>query len=92
MGDDSIQVSPTTVRVPVYGGHSEAVNIEFEHEFELDEVRSLLASAPGVVLKDNPAERLYPMPIDCYGRDEVFCRQSAARPLTAEEFEPVDCC
>lgn len=72
MGDDSIQVSPTTVRVPVYGGHSEAVNIEFEHEFELDEVRSLLASAPGVVLKDNPAERLYPMPIDCYGRDEVF--------------------
>jgi aspartate-semialdehyde dehydrogenase len=72
MGDDTIQVSPTTVRVPVYGGHSEAVNIEFENEFDLDEVRAILASTKGVVLKDNPAERLYPMPIDCYGRDEVF--------------------
>lgn len=72
MGDASIQVSPTTVRVPVYGGHSEAVNVEFEQEFDLDDVRAILASAPGVVLKDNPAERLYPMPIDCYGRDEVF--------------------
>ncbi|MDW8020606.1 MAG: aspartate-semialdehyde dehydrogenase [Chloroherpetonaceae bacterium] len=72
MGDASIQVSPTAVRVPVYGGHSEAVNIEFEQEFDLEEVRSILSSAPGVVLKDNPQQRLYPMPIDCYGRDEVF--------------------
>ncbi len=72
MGDDTIHVSPTAVRVPVYGGHSEAVNIEFENDFELDDVRAILSSTKGVVLKDNPAERLYPMPIDCYGRDEVF--------------------
>jgi len=72
MGDDSIQISATCVRVPVYGGHSESVNIEFEKSFELNEVRDLLAHSPGIVLQDSPNENLYPMPIWAYERDEVF--------------------
>ncbi len=72
MGDDSIKVTATTVRIPVMGGHSESVNIEFENEFELDEVRSLLAAAPGVVVVDDPATQQYPMPKDAHERDEVF--------------------
>lgn len=72
MGDDSIQISATCVRVPVYGGHSESVNIEFERSFELNEVRELLAHSPGIVLQDNPKENLYPMPIWTHERDEVF--------------------
>ncbi|MCS6988583.1 MAG: aspartate-semialdehyde dehydrogenase [Chloroherpetonaceae bacterium] len=72
MGDDAIAVSPTTVRVPVYGGHSEAVNIEFEKPYDLADVFSLLENAEGVRVIDNPAERKYPMPIDARGKDEVF--------------------
>jgi len=72
MGDDSIRVTATTVRIPVMGGHSESVNIEFEEEFELAEVRDLLSSAPGVVLVDDPASQQYPMPMDAHERDEVF--------------------
>jgi aspartate-semialdehyde dehydrogenase len=72
MGDDSIRVSATTVRVPVMGGHSESVNIEFEKDFELDELRKLLEHAPGVVVQDNPAENIYPMPLYATGKDEVF--------------------
>lgn len=72
LGDDSIRVTATAVRVPVKGGHSESVNIEFLHEFDLDRVRALLSSAPGVILYDDPAERKYPMPIIAHDRDEVF--------------------
>src|ERR1700734_163269 len=72
MRDDSIRVTATTVRIPVIGGHSESVNVEFEHEFDLTEVRSLLESAPGVVVVDNPASQEYPMPKDAHNRDEVF--------------------
>lgn len=72
MGDDSIRVTATTVRVPVIGGHSESVNVEFERDFDLNEVRSLLASAPGVVLTDNPAELEYPMPLFAHDKDDVF--------------------
>lgn len=72
MGDDSIRVSATTVRVPVMGGHSESVNIEFEQDFELDELRSLLAAAPGIIVQDDPANNVYPMPLDAFGKDEVF--------------------
>ena len=56
MRDDSIRVTSTTVRIPVVGGHSEAVNVEFEKDFDLEEVRSLLETAPGVVVVDNPAK------------------------------------
>jgi aspartate-semialdehyde dehydrogenase len=72
MGDDSIKVTATTVRIPVMGGHSESVNIEFEQEFELAEVRNLLSSAPGVVVVDDPTTQQYPMPKDAHERDEVF--------------------
>jgi len=72
LNDEHIKVSPTTVRVPVYGGHAEAINIEFENEFEIQDVKDLLAETPGIVVKDQPGENVYPMPIESYGRDEVF--------------------
>jgi aspartate-semialdehyde dehydrogenase len=85
MGDDSIRVTATTVRIPVMGGHSESVNIEFEEEFELDEVRNLLSTAPGVVLVDDPSSQQYPMPMDAHERDEVFVgrlRRDETQPRT----------
>jgi aspartate-semialdehyde dehydrogenase len=85
MRDDSIRVTATTVRIPVIGGHSEAVNVEFENEFDLAEVRSLLCKAPGVVLVDEPATQRYPMPKDAHGRDEVFVgrlRRDETQPKT----------
>jgi len=72
MRDDSIRVTSTTVRIPVMGGHSEAVNVEFEKDFDLPEVKSLLEKAPGVVVVDNPSKQEYPMPKDAHNRDEVF--------------------
>lgn len=72
MGDENIRVTATTVRIPVIGGHSESVNVEFEKDFTLDGVRSLLSAAPGVVLVDDPANQRYPMPMDAHERDEVF--------------------
>jgi aspartate-semialdehyde dehydrogenase len=72
MRDDSIRVTSTTVRIPVMGGHSEAVNVEFEKDFDLAEVKSLLDKAPGVIVVDNPAKQEYPMPKDAHNRDEVF--------------------
>ncbi|PKP22507.1 MAG: aspartate-semialdehyde dehydrogenase [Bacteroidetes bacterium HGW-Bacteroidetes-21] len=65
-------VSPTVVRVPVEGGHSEAVNIEFEKPFALDEVYRVLSSAPGIIVQDNPDENSYPMPLYAWGKNEVF--------------------
>jgi len=72
MRDDSIRVTATTVRIPVMGGHSESVNVEFENDFDLDEVRQLLSEAPGVVLQDDPSTQQYPMPLCAHERDEVF--------------------
>jgi len=72
MGDDSIRVTATTVRIPVIGGHSESVNIEFENDFDLDEVRDLLSKSPGVVVVDDVANLKYPMPLDAHEKDEVF--------------------
>jgi len=70
--DQTIQVTATVVRIPVVGGHSEAVNIEFEKDFDIEDVKSLISNFPGVVVYDNPSENLYPMPIQAYNRDEVF--------------------
>jgi aspartate-semialdehyde dehydrogenase len=67
-----IQVTATVVRIPVVGGHSEAVNVEFEKDFDLEEVKKLIAGFPGNVIYDNPAENKYPMPISAHNRDEVF--------------------
>jgi aspartate-semialdehyde dehydrogenase len=72
MGDDSIRVTATTVRIPVIGGHSESVNVEFVEEFELQEVRKILESTPGVIVMDDPKNNIYPMPITSHNRDEVF--------------------
>jgi aspartate-semialdehyde dehydrogenase len=85
MRDDSIRVTATTVRIPVMGGHSEAVNVEFENEFDLAEVRSLLSRAPGVVVVDDPTTQQYPMPRDAHERDEVFVgrlRRDETQPKT----------
>jgi aspartate-semialdehyde dehydrogenase len=85
MRDDSIRVTSTTVRIPVMGGHSESVNIEFEEEFDLNEVKKLLAEAPGVVLVDDPSKQQYPMPKDAHERDEVFVgrlRRDETQPKT----------
>lgn len=70
--DDSIGVSATTVRVPVQGGHSESINLEFKKEFSLERVRELLAQTPGVVLQDDPANNVYPMPLYAWGKNDVF--------------------
>jgi aspartate-semialdehyde dehydrogenase len=70
--DQTIQVTATVVRIPVVGGHSEAVNIEFEKDFVIEEVIKMLNEFPGVVVYDNPSENKYPMPILAYNRDEVF--------------------
>ncbi len=72
MGDESLSVSPTTVRIPVYGGHGEALNIEFDEDFDIDGVKDLLAGAPGIVVQDDPGSNLYPMPLTSYRKDEVF--------------------
>ncbi|MFZ4524545.1 MAG: aspartate-semialdehyde dehydrogenase [Chlorobium sp.] len=72
MGDDALSVSPTTVRIPVYGGHGESLNIELDRDFDIDEVRELLRTSPGIILQDDPSARLYPMPLTSYERDEVF--------------------
>ncbi len=72
MEDNSIEVSPTTVRVPVFIGHSEAINIEFEDPITPDEAREILSKAPGVVVIDDPSKNEYPLAINCAGRDEVF--------------------
>jgi aspartate-semialdehyde dehydrogenase len=69
MGDDSIEVTATTARVPVFYGHSEAVNIETERKLTVQEARKLLADAPGVKVVDDPAKALYPMPVDAAGQD-----------------------
>ena len=72
MRDDNIRVTATTVRIPVMGGHSESVNVEFANDFDLSDVKNLLATAPGVILTDDPANQQYPMPKDAHERDEVF--------------------
>lgn len=72
LGDDTIRITATAVRVPVHGGHSESVNIEFENDFDLAEVREIFANAPGIILADNPAKNEYPMPLFAKNRDEVF--------------------
>ncbi len=72
LGDDSIRVTATCVRVPVFGGHSESVNIETEKKLSAREARALLEKAPGIVVKDDVAHNQYPLAIDCVNRDEVF--------------------
>jgi aspartate-semialdehyde dehydrogenase len=85
MGDDSIRVTSTTVRIPVMGGHSESVNIELAQDFDLKDVHDLLAQADGVVVQDDVKQNVYPMPMNAHGRDEVFVgriRRDESQPNT----------
>ena len=72
IGDEAIKVTATTVRIPVMGGHSESVNIEFESDFDLDELRDILSKAPGVVVQDDITNFIYPMPLTAHEKDETF--------------------
>ncbi len=72
MQDDSIRVTATTVRIPVVGGHSESVNVEFENEFDLVELTNVLKNAPGIIVQNDDTNQLYPMPLWAHEKDEVF--------------------
>ncbi len=72
LGDDTFSITATAVRIPTAGGHSEAVNVQFEYDFEVEKVRKLLQDTPGVIVQDNVKENLYPMPITAHQKDEVF--------------------
>lgn len=93
MGDDQILVTATTVRIPVMGGHSESVNIEFDKEYEVGEVRQLLAATPGVIVVDDPSKQQYPMPKDAHDKDEVFVgriRRDETQPKTVNMWIVAD--
>jgi len=85
IGDDSIQLTATCVRIPVVGGHSESVNIEFENDFDIDEVKHILSVAPGVVIQDDIENFVYPMPLTAHEKDETFVgriRRDESQPNT----------
>lgn len=85
MGDDSIAVTATTVRIPVMGGHSESVNIEFEKEFDLNELMNLLKNTKGVIVQDDIKNQVYPMPMNAHEKDDVFVgriRRDETQPKT----------
>ena len=85
MGDETFNITATAVRVPVQGGHSESVNIEFENDFDLDEVRAILSQTPGVIVLDDVKNNIYPMPLYSEGKDEVFVgriRRDISQPKT----------
>ncbi|WP_291274510.1 aspartate-semialdehyde dehydrogenase [Flavobacterium sp.] len=85
LSDNSIAVTATAIRIPVVGGHSEAVNVEFEHDFDVNEVRSLLEATPGITVQDDLANYSYPMPIYAQGKDDVFVgriRRDESQPKT----------
>ena len=72
LGDSSFAVTATAVRIPTAGGHSESVNVQFEEDFELTEIRRILSQMPGVTVQDNPDTNTYPMPIFAHEKDDVF--------------------
>jgi aspartate-semialdehyde dehydrogenase len=85
MQDDNIKVTATTVRIPVMGGHSESVNIEFENEFDLNEVFSILKNTEGIIVENDDANQIYPMPMNAHKKDEVFVgriRRDETQPKT----------
>ena len=85
LGDETIGITATTVRVPTIGGHSEAVNAEFYNDFDLKEVRQILENTPGVIVQDDVKNNIYPMPINSHGKDEVFVgrmRRDESQPKT----------
>ncbi len=92
-GDDSIQVTATTVRIPTMGGHSESVNVEFKEDFDINEVRQLLSDSEGVIVQDDPENLVYPMPITAHKKDEVFVgrlRRDHSQPNTLNMWVVAD--
>jgi aspartate-semialdehyde dehydrogenase len=93
LDDYSIGITATIVRVPVMGGHSEAINIEFEKDFDLSEIIDLLSATPGIALRDDIKNNIYPMPIEAAGRDEVFVgriRRDESQPCSLNLFIVAD--
>jgi aspartate-semialdehyde dehydrogenase len=93
IGDNSIGVTATTVRIPTIGGHSEAVNAEFHSDFDLNEVVEILSNTPGVIVQDDVKKNIYPMPINSHGRDEVFVgriRRDESQPNTINMWVVAD--
>jgi aspartate-semialdehyde dehydrogenase len=93
LDDPTIQITATIVRVPVFGGHSEAVNLEFYEDFSLEDVRDLLSATPGIIVQDDPSANLYPMPLTARGKDEVFVgriRRDESQPCSLNLFIVAD--
>ena len=93
LGDDSFTVTATAVRIPTSGGHSESVNVEFENDFDLKEVRALLSQTPGVIVQDNTDTNTYPMPMYAHNKDEVFVgriRRDESQPNTLNMWVVAD--
>ncbi|GGZ22570.1 aspartate-semialdehyde dehydrogenase [Echinicola pacifica] len=91
--DPTIQVTATTVRIPVMGGHSESLNVEFKEDFDLQEVKDILAATPGVIVEDDVANNVYPMPMNAHKRDEVFVgrlRRDESQPNTLNMWVVAD--
>lgn len=91
--DDSIAITTTTVRIPTIGGHSEAINVEFKEDFDLDEVRQILSNTEGIILQDDPSQNLYPMPLTAHKKDEVFVgrlRRDESQPNTLNMWVVAD--
>ena len=87
LGDDSIQLTATCVRLPVTGGHSEAVNVQFEKPFELEDIRLILSETEGIVIQDDPSKNEYPMPLYAHDKDDVFVgrlRKDESQPNTLD--------
>lgn len=93
LGDKTIGITATTVRIPAIGGHSEAVNVEFYKDFDLHEVRSILENTPGVIVMDDVKNNVYPMPINVHGKDETFVgrlRRDESQPNTLNMWVVAD--
>jgi len=92
-GDNSLQITATAVRVPVVGGHSESINVEFKNEFEIAEVKSLLQNFKGVIVQDDIANNIYPMPLTAKDKDAVFVgriRRDESQPKTLNMWVVAD--
>ena len=91
--DENIGITATAVRIPVIGGHSESINVEFEEDFDIDEVIRLLSHSPGIVVEDDIDNLKYPMPLNAHGRDEVFVgrlRRDESQPNTLNMWVVAD--
>lgn len=93
LSDDAIAITATTVRIPTMGGHSEAINVEFKEDFDMDEVRDILSQTEGIILQDDPSQNLYPMPLTAHKKDEVFVgrlRRDESQPNTLNMWVVAD--